>query len=460
MNSGFNDTIAGIATAPGEAGISVIRISGESALQLAAKLFKPKAHPSFDQVKNRTMTYGWIEFNAKTIDEVLLCIMKKPHSFTVEDVVEIYCHGGSFITNTILKLILDLGARLANPGEFTQRAFLNGRIDLTQAEATNDMIKAQSQLGLNMVVNQLKGKLFSRIEELKEKISWMLSLVNAGIDFPEEDTVFTHVDEIRQKMASAEQELKRLIQSADTGIKIREGYKIVLAGKPNVGKSRILNGLLEESRSIVNQTPGTTRDTIEESCSILGIPACLIDTAGIHETADEIEKEGIKRAFSAIQKADLILWVIDMSNPSFNIKLAEYVDITNIPILIVLNKKDLLNDQEISIPDPWKKNDKIEISALKEQDIDLLRKKIFDFISGQKGQWVEDTMLTNLRQKLAAEYALETLTNARQSLEAGVGEELFAVDLTQTLSALGEIVGETTPDDLLNKVFSEFCIGK
>ena len=460
MTSGFNDTIAGIATAPGEAGISVIRISGDSALRLAAQIFKPKTVSSFEQVKDRTMTYGWIESKDKTFDEVLLCTMKKPHSFTVEDVVEIHCHGGSFITNTILKLILDLGARLAAPGEFTQRAFLNGRIDLTQAEATNDMIKAQSQLGLNMVVNQLKGKLYEKIEKIKEQVSWVLSLVNAGIDFPEEDTVFAYTQEIREKMNDAKQELQQLVLSAETGIKIREGYKIVLAGKPNVGKSRILNGLLEESRSIVNQTPGTTRDTIEESCSIHGIPASLIDTAGIHETADEIEKEGIQRAFFAIQKADLILWVIDVSNPSFSIKLAEYVDISNIPILIVLNKKDLLPNQTISLPDEWRDNDNIEMSALEENDIERLRKKIYDFISGSKGRWMEDTMLTNLRQKLAAENALTTLQHATNSLEAGVGEELFAVDLTQTLTALGEIVGETTPDDMLNQIFSEFCIGK
>jgi tRNA modification GTPase len=460
MSSGYNDTIAGIATAPGEAGISIIRISGDSALSMAAKLFKPKAFSSFDKIKDRTMTYGWIESEEKTIDEVLLCTMKKPHSFTAEDVVEIHCHGGSFITNTILKLIVNIGARLANPGEFTQRAFLNGRIDLTQAEATNDMIKAQSRLGLKMVINQLKGKLYERIEGIKEQLSWILSLINAGIDFPEEDTVFAHIEEIRQKMSDAEQELKRLILSADTGIKIREGYNIVLAGKPNVGKSRILNGLLEESRSIVNQTPGTTRDTIEESCTIHGIAASLIDTAGIHETADEIEKEGIKRAFSAIQKADLILWVIDISNPSFSIKLAEYVDISSIPILIVLNKKDLMPDQTISLPEIWKHNDNIEISALEENDIERLRKKIYDFISGRKGKWMEDTMLTNLRQKLATENALLALQNARTSLEACTGEELVAVDLAQTLTALGEIVGETTPDDMLNRIFSEFCIGK
>lgn len=460
MTTGYNDTIAGIATAPGEAGISVIRISGDDAISIAGSLFKAKTEKVIDQLPNRTMTYGWIEIDGNAIDEVLLCIMKKPHSFTMEDVVEIHCHGGSFISNTILTHVLSRGARLANPGEFTQRAFINGRIDLTQAEATNDMINARGQLGLNMVVNQLKGKLYDRIGEIKDLLSWILSLVNAGIDFPEEDTVFTNLEEIKEKMSTVESELNRLVRSADTGIKIREGYRIVLAGKPNVGKSRILNGLLQESRSIVNQTPGTTRDTIEESCSIHGIPASLIDTAGIHDTADEIEKEGIKRAFSAIQKADLILWVIDVTNPSYEIKLAEQIDISPIPMLIVLNKKDLKPDSQPVLPAPWQDTESIFMSALDEADVERLRGRIYDFISGRKGQWVEETMLTNLRQKQAAEKALHSLQNAWQTLETGAGDELLAVDLTQTLSLLGEIVGETTPDDMLNRVFSEFCIGK
>jgi tRNA modification GTPase len=456
----FNDTIAGIATAPGEAGVSIIRISGDNSIEIADKLFKAGNKKKVTALTDRTLTYGWVKIEGQTLDEGLLCIMKKPHSFTAEDVVEIHCHGGGYITNSILKQVIKLGARLARAGEFTQRAFLNGRIDLTRAEATNDIIKAQSDLGLNMVVNQLKGKLYSRISAIKEDIIWILSLVNAGIDFPEEDTVFSNSEEILQKVKTIEQDLKRLIRSADTGIKIREGYKIVLAGKPNVGKSRILNGLLEESRSIVNQMPGTTRDTIEESCSIHGIPVSLIDTAGIHETADEVEKEGIERAVSAIEKADLILWVIDMSNPSFEIKLAELIDISTIPILLVLNKKDLCETCKEPIPEQWQDNSRIVISALNEGDIERLRKAVFDFISGKKGHLVEETMLTNLRQKTSAENALINLENSKASLEAGTGDELLAVDLTQTLAALGEIVGETTPDELLNKIFSEFCIGK
>ncbi len=460
MQIDYNDTIVGVATAPGEAGISIIRISGDNAVSIAGRIFRARHYKNIQEIKNRYLTYGWIEKDSKTIDEVLLCIMKKPHSFTAEDVVEIHCHGGSFITGTILNYILEKDARLANPGEFTQRAFLNGRIDLTQAEATNDLIRARSTMGLNMVINQLKGKLYQKISKVKEDIAWILSLVNAGIDFPEEDIVFANLDEIKTRLKLAENTLAQLVKSADIGIKIREGYKIVLAGKPNVGKSRILNGLLEESRSIVNQMPGTTRDTIEESCAIEGIPVSLIDTAGIHETGDEIEKEGITRAFSAIEKADLILWVIDMSNPSFTIKLAELVDISRVPILLVLNKRDLYGDGDIQIPSQWQKNEKIRITALDDRDIQRLREKIFSFISGKQGQLSEDTMLTNIRQKQSAGKALNSLKKAIESVGMEVGEELLAVDLSQILNYLGEIVGETTPDDMLNQIFSEFCIGK
>lgn len=460
MVTSYNDTIAGIATAPGEAGISVIRISGANSVSIGDTVFKAKSGEPLSRARNRMLNYGWIEKEGNPLDEVLCCVMRKPNSFTAEDVVEIHCHGGSYLTNTILRLILDLGARLAKPGEFTQRAFLNGRIDLTKAEAINDIIKARSDLNLNMVVNQLKGRLYEKISHLKSEIAWILALVNAGIDFPEEDIVFSSRDPIDAKMSSIEISLKQLINTADTGIKIREGYKIVLAGKPNVGKSRILNALLQESRSIVSQVPGTTRDTIEESCSIQGIPVSLIDTAGIHETGDEIEKEGIFRAFSAIEKADLILWIVDITNPSFEIKLAEYVDISHIPVILVLNKNDLSPGNQLEIPEKVRDNDRIIISALEEADIQRLRETIFDFISGRKGRLVEDTMLTNLRQKISAENAFHTLMKARETFEADAGDELLAVDLTQVLQALGEIVGDTTPDDMLNSIFSEFCIGK
>ncbi|MFH2131704.1 MAG: tRNA uridine-5-carboxymethylaminomethyl(34) synthesis GTPase MnmE [bacterium] len=460
MISTHEDTIAGIATAPGEAGIAIIRISGNLALPVAAKIFRAKNDQPLQQIKNRVLTFGWIENSGSSLDEVLLCIMRKPHSFTAEDVVEIHCHGGIYLTQVILKLILDAGARLAGPGEFTQRAFLNGRIDLTQAEATNDIIRARSLLELDLVVNQLKGKLFQRIVAIKEQVAWVLALVNADIDFPEEEQVFAHQETVTEKLKTAKTALVKLIGSAETGMKIREGYKIVLTGKPNVGKSSILNGLLEESRAIVNQLPGTTRDTIEESCTIGGIPASLIDTAGIHATTDAVEQEGISRALAAVEKADLVLWVIDMVNPSFENRLGERLDLSDIPMIIVLNKSDLFGPEPFAVPGELSTCRCITISALLEKDIERLRTEIYQQISGQNHRLTEETMLTNLRQQKAAETALVFLNNATDSLEQGFGPELLAVDLAQTLQALGEIVGETTPDDMLNQIFSQFCIGK
>ncbi len=460
MISNHEDTIAGIATAFGEAGVSIIRISGDMALAFAETVFRSKNGNPLKAIRNRILTYGWIENKGHPLDEVLLCIMRKPHSYTAEDVVEIHCHGGVYLTQIVLNLVLDAGARMANPGEFTQRAFLNGRIDLTQAEATNDLIQAKSLLELDLVINQLKGKLFQRISALKDQITWVLALVNADIDFPEEDQVFAQRDLVDKKLSTARSDLEKLIGSADTGIKIREGYKIVLTGKPNVGKSSILNGLLEESRAIVSQLPGTTRDTIEESCTIGGIPASLIDTAGIQLTTDPVEQEGISRALAAIEKADLILWVIDMTNPSFENQLENKVDLSAVPTIVVLNKRDLYGPDPFTIPEFLTNQKCITLSAIQENDITRLRDEIYLQISGQGQRLAEETMLTNLRQKKAAETALIFLKNAINSLNKGFGQELLAVDLSQTLQALGDIVGETTPDEMLEQIFSQFCIGK
>ncbi len=454
-----NETIAGIATAPGESGMSIIRISGEGAFSIVSRFFYPKHSPSLFKQSNRRLTYGWIEDQDLTLDEVLVCIMRGPHSFTAEDVVEVQCHGGRFITQSILSLAIKHGARLAQPGEFTRRAFLNGRIDLTQAEATNDLIHAKTDLGLSLVVNQLKGKLYDKILTLKEDLSWTLALINAGIDFPEEDIVFSDMEKIKSKLRHVESEVSSLVDSADVGIMMREGFKIVLAGAPNVGKSSILNGLLMQDRSIVTQIPGTTRDTIEESCSIQGIPISLTDTAGIHHTEDVIEKEGINRSLSAIQKADLVVWVIDASQPMNTIKLPAELVASNIPLLQVFNKKDRLK-KAFKLPEPWKNSDYMLISAKDEDGINELRDTIYTYISGQKERLSEDTMLTNLRQKTAASNALAAIKQVLESIETGMGEEFLSVDLSEALNALSDIIGETTPDDMLDQIFANFCIGK
>lgn len=460
MSLQFDDTIVGVATAPGESGVSIIRLSGDQALKFANQFFKPKYSKNIFEQKNRQLTYGWIVNNEKTIDEVLTVVMKQPHSFTAEDVVEIQCHGGSYITQTILNLAINAGARLARPGEFTQRAFLNGRIDLTQAEATNDLIQAKSALGLNLIINQLKGNLHQKILDLKNEILWISALVNAGIDFPEEDVVFSNQDQIVSKLDYIKTELKSLIESSNLGIMVREGYKVVLVGEPNVGKSSILNALLNTNRSIVTQVPGTTRDTIEEYCNIKGVPVSLTDTAGIHSTSDEVEQEGINRSFEAIRKADLLLWVIDMTNPSSKLDLPDHSILDNKPILMVFNKMDLqtqISNDKFSNETPYRQ---IKISAQDDGQIQTLRETIFEFISGKTGNFAEDTAITNLRQKIAAEKSLEQIIRLQCSINDGLEDELLSIDLAEMLSLLGDIVGDTTPDDMLNQIFENFCIGK
>lgn len=456
----YNETIVNIATAPGEAGVSVVRLSGDSAIEISRHLFKAKYFQDLNDIPSRYMAYGWVEEHGKSIDEALLCIMRGPNSYTAEDVVEVQCHGGSYIAQSIIKLALEKGARLSKPGEFAQRAFLNGRIDLTQAEATNDVIQTKTSLGLNIIVNQLKGKLYQRILDIKKEIAWVLALVNANIDFPEEDVVFTNIDKVKEKLQYSVNAVRDLICSADVGIIIREGYKLVLAGHPNVGKSSVLNGLLNESRSIVTQIPGTTRDTIEESCSINGIPISIIDTAGIHETDDVVEQEGIHRTFDAIKKADLILYIVDSSCPDESSELPKDILESKAPVLVVYNKKDLVDESSFKRPEDLKELEYLLISAKNKRGIDQLRDRIFTYISGKTGSVGEDTMLTNLRQKIAAEQALEDLVSVQDAVELGVGEELISFDLTKAINALGEIVGETTPDDMLNDIFSSFCIGK
>ncbi|MGK0288840.1 MAG: tRNA modification GTPase [bacterium] len=458
MALNVEDTIAGIATAPGEAGIGIIRVSGNQAFSIVDQIFQSKKERKVQDQKAYTIAYGWIYENKQLLDEVLVSVMRAPHSFTAENVVEINTHGGSLITQTILDLLLKRGARLANPGEFTQRAFINGRIDLTQAEAIHDLIQAKTLKGINQAVNQLKGKLFEKIQDLKKSASWVLALINASIDFPEEDVIFTNQKEVKERLQFVREELQRLIQTATTGRIIREGYRVILVGEPNVGKSSIMNCLLKEKRSIVTHLPGTTRDIIEEYVNINGIPVSITDTAGIRETKDLIEQIGIERAHSALEKADLILWIIDSSDPAFK---KPYQEINpHCSTLMVFNKNDLKHISTEEIPEEVRSFSSISINAQSDEEVDLLRKEIFHFATQNTDSISESTTLTNLRQKNAAENALETVKEAENALEQGFGEEYLAVDLTRVLDHLGNIVGETTPDDMLNQIFSNFCIGK
>ena len=341
------NTIVGIATATGKAGVSIIRISGSKALASVQKVFYPskpsQIKPSQikpSQIKSHKRFYhGWIKYQKEWIDEVLLVFMKAPHSYTKEDLVEIHSHGGILIANRLLEILFTLGLKLAEKGEFTKRAFLNGRIDLTKAEAIGQLVQANSLASLSQAVNQLQGKLFDKINSFREKISWVLSLINAQIDFIEEDVFFTHLKQVKKDLQKINTELLILIDTADQGKIIQEGVRAVLLGAVNVGKSSLMNLLLKEERSIVTATAGTTRDFIEESISIQNTLFYLTDTAGIRTTNSSIEKAGIERSYQAAQKADVILWVIDSSKPNFAINFQKLK--INIPILLIFNKMDL-----------------------------------------------------------------------------------------------------------------------
>ncbi|MDH5560066.1 MAG: tRNA uridine-5-carboxymethylaminomethyl(34) synthesis GTPase MnmE [Deltaproteobacteria bacterium] len=453
------DTIVAIATATGEAGICVIRISGVSATDTLRKIFHPKSRTLDNPFLDRTMVYGWIIDGKQQIDEGFACVMYGPRSFTGEDVVEIHCHGGIFVSEMVLKAAMKNGSRMAEPGEFTQRAFLNGRIDLTKAEAIHDIIKATGKYGLEIAVHQLKGKLYKKIISLKENLTQILSLINAEIEFGEEEISLPQKNIISTKISELRKEIEEMIFSAERGIQLKGGYNVVIAGEPNAGKSSLLNGLLESSRAIVTDIPGTTRDTIEESFNLDGIMVSLTDTAGIRKTNDQLEIKGIERTRDALKKADLICWVIDLSSPAFELFEVEKLDLNPVKILLVLNKSDLIKG-DISLPTNLNGYNQIKLSAHNKKDIDRLRSRLFEIAFQGDKTIVEDSFITNLRQKSAAENALESIKVSQDIHFNNLGEELLAQELSNALDSLKSIVGETTPDEILNHIFSNFCIGK
>ena len=433
------NTIVGIATATGKAGVSIIRISGSKALASVQKVFYPskpsQIKPSqiktsqiktsqikTNQIKSHRFYHGWIKYQKEWIDEVLLVFMKAPHSYTKEDLVEIHSHGGILIANRLLEILFTLGLKLAEKGEFTKRAFLNGRIDLTKAEAIGQLVQANSLASLSQAVNQLQGKLFDKINSFREKISWVLSLINAQIDFIEEDVFFTHLKQVKKDLQKINTELLSLIDTADQGKIIQEGVRAVLLGAVNVGKSSLMNLLLKEERSIVTATAGTTRDFIEESISIQNTLFYLTDTAGIRTTNSSIEKAGIERSYQAAQKADVILWVIDSSKPNFAINFQKLK--INIPILLVFNKIDLRKITKAEIPKEYQKLPRVFVSALqKNADIKNtaqknaiaeLEKAIYQLIFNKEFSH-QSLMLTNERQKQAAIQAQNNICLALQA---------------------------------------------
>ena len=455
------DTICAIATALGEGGISIIRVSGEKALDIVSKIFKAKSGQDIRSMKSYTMKYGYIYDmdNNELIDEVIISYMKGPKSFTAEDTVEINCHGGVVSTNKVLESVIKAGARLAEPGEFTKRAFLNGRIDLSQAEAVMDIIKAKTDLAMKSALMQSTGHLSTQINKQREYMLNILALVEFAVDFTEDDE---EVDpsiplKVAESLEKSIGEMKTLLRGADEGKLIREGLSLAIVGKPNVGKSSLLNALLREKRAIVTDIAGTTRDVIEEYINLDGIPVKVIDTAGIRETEDIVEKIGVERSKEKLEEADLVLLVLDTSRELDQEDRDIIESVKDKKCILILNKIDLEWKIEEGILSSF--DNVIKISAKEEIGLDDLKQTIKDLFFNGKID-TESLIISNSRHKQALYRALENAENALVRVRNNEYLDLISIYVTASLRALGEITGSELEEDLVNKIFSDFCVGK
>ncbi|MCH1724034.1 tRNA uridine-5-carboxymethylaminomethyl(34) synthesis GTPase MnmE [Lactococcus formosensis] len=448
------DTIAAISTPLGEGAIAIVRLSGSDAVSIAKKVFQGK---DLDKVASHTINYGHIFDEDRLVDEVMLSVMKAPKTFTREDLVEINTHGGIAVTQEILQLLLRSGARLAEPGEFTKRAFLNGRIDLAQAESVMDLIRAKTDQAANIAVKQLDGSLSNLINNIRQEILESLAQVEVNIDYPEYDDVETMTSQmLLEKTAHFEQLLETLLATAKRGKILREGLRTAIIGRPNVGKSSLLNQLLREEKAIVTDIAGTTRDVITEFANIGGVPLELIDTAGIRETEDVVEKIGVERSQKALEEADLVLLVLDASSPLTpkDVELLELSSSTN--RIVLLNKTDLPEQIELEkLPEDF-----IRISALKNENLDAVEKQIRALFFSGEIEAKDATTLSNARHIGLVEQALDALKEANRGLAMGLPVDLIQVDVTRCWQLLGEITGEAAPDELITQLFSQFCLGK
>ena len=452
------DTIAAISTPKGEGGIGIIRISGDKSFEILDKIFNTK-NPNRD-LGFYKFNYGFIHDNGKIVDEVMAVRMKAPKTYTCEDVVEINCHGGHLISEKVLELVLKNGARHAEQGEFTKRAFMNGRIDLSQAEAVMDIIQGKTEKSISLSLEQLRGDLRDKIGNFKKALLDVTAHVNVVLDYPEEGIDDPLPSNLRENLENVYTEADRLISSYDKGKKIKEGIKTVIAGKPNVGKSTLLNSLLKEERAIVTHIPGTTRDVIEEIINIKGIPLVLTDTAGIRKTEDIVENIGVEKSKKFIENADLVLLVLDASREleSEDREVIQEIQNNNKKTIVLLNKIDLERKIEL---DEFRLENILEISAKDNIGIEDMEERIYSYIVEEK---VEDSseklIITNIRHKTALEKTKDAIRNIFETIDAGMPMDLISVDLKEALDSLSEITGEISSEDILDHVFGNFCVGK
>lgn len=465
MNPNMSQTIAAISTAMTESGIGIVRMSGEEAYQIADKIYRSKkGNKVLSEQKSHTIHYGYIVDGDETIDEVLVMLMRGPHSFTGEDTVEINCHGGVFVVKKILETTIKYGARPAQPGEFTKRAFLNGRIDLSQAEAVIDVIQSKNEYALKSSVSQLKGNIKKKINEIRNEILYHTAFIETALDDPEHISVDGYGEQLKVVVDNNLKEIKELLASADDGRIIKEGINTVIVGKPNAGKSSLLNLMVGEDRAIVTDIAGTTRDVLQETINLQGISLNIMDTAGIRNTEDIVEKIGVEKAISHANDADLIIYVIDSSTPldENDYKILEIV--RKKKTIILLNKSDL--DMMITrkdVEDILPEKDMIpviEISAKNQKGIDELEEALKEMFYKGSISFNSEIYITNVRQKTALQDAYESLRKVKESIELGMPEDFYSIDLMDAYESLGNITGETIGEDLVNEIFSKFCMGK
>ncbi len=456
------DTIAAIATAMANSGIGIIRMSGNAAIEIADKVFRSKSNQSLKDCKSHTIHYGYIMNEDEVVDEVLVMIMKAPNSYTRENTIEINCHGGVLVMQKILETVMKYGARPAEPGEFTKRAFLNGRIDLAQAESVIDIINSKNDFALKSSISQLRGKISDKIANLRKIIIHETAYIESAVDDPEHYTLDGYAEHLNEVILNLQNELQRLLDTADQGRILQEGIHTVIVGKPNVGKSSVLNVLVGSERAIVTDVAGTTRDILEEQVNLNGIMLNVIDTAGIHETEDIVEKIGVDKAKQYLENADLVLYVLDSSQAMSeeDHKIAEMVRGKN--VIILLNKSDLEQKAErVEFDQLSQLSDHIVLISAKEGNgIDDLTKIIYNMFLNGNITFNDELVITNIRHKNALSETMESLHYVEESIQNQMPEDFYSIDLMHAYETLGTIIGESVEDDLADEIFAKFCMGK
>ena len=455
------DTIAAIATAMSNSGIGIVRISGDEALEVADRIFRPKrGSRKVSDMETHTIHYGYVVDGEEVVDEVMLLIMKAPRSYTCEDTIEIDCHGGVLVMKKILETVLKYGARPAEPGEFTKRAFLNGRIDLSQAESVIDVINAQNELALKSSVSQLQGAVLEKIKDIRAVVLHEIAFIESALDDPEHVSLDGYPEQLHEIICDAHTKVKKLLDSSDNGKMLKEGINTAIVGKPNAGKSSLLNILVGEERAIVTEIAGTTRDILQEQIQIGGIGLNVIDTAGIRDTEDIVEKIGVNKSREYIEKADLIIYVVD-SSTELDENDHEIIEaIQDKKAIVLLNKSDLDIKTDAAVLEKYLDKPILSISAKNNTGIHELEKLIEEMFFSGKLSFNDEVYITNIRQKNALAEAESSLKMVLQSIDDGMPEDFFTIDMMNAYETLGTIIGESVGEDLVNEIFSKFCMGK